>query len=144
MRLFLLLVALCALSSAAQANEAEPPRLVVLISIGVPVRMAWGALMALLNRAPEERVVDEVRAAVEAALAGLEYRAIAVRVIHPGRTRYVLAHVLLAAHEQPALDALDAARERATVAARKSFEVTEVDLLFTRDERWFAALPARV
>ena len=115
--------------------------LVVLVSIGVPVRMAWGALMALLNRAPEESVVDEVRADVEAALAGMEVRGVAVRVIQPGRTRFVSVHVLLAVDEEPTLDAMDTARERATEAARRSFEVTDVDLLFTRDERWFAALP---
>jgi predicted Co/Zn/Cd cation transporter (cation efflux family) len=69
--------------------------IVVLISISVPVRMAWRALMELLNRTPSPEIVQEVDEIVRNRLSRLPVQALFVWVIQPGRTRMVLIHVVL-------------------------------------------------
>ena len=68
---------------------------VVCISLFVPVRMAWQALMSLLNRAPEPAVVEEVTKIVDDCLAELPVTERFIRVIQPGRQRLVLVHAVL-------------------------------------------------
>ena len=115
--------------------------LVVLLSIGVPVRMAWGSLMGLLNRAAEAPAVATTRAAVEQGLAGLPIGRIAIRVIKPGRTHMVAVHVQLEAGASPAMRELDAARHRIGEALLARDPNVILDVIFTEDPHWFAALP---
>ena len=65
--------------------------LVVMISISVPVRMAWQALMELLNRAPHPEIVNRVKEIIQTCTDDLPVRMLFVRVIQPGRTRIVVA-----------------------------------------------------
>ena len=67
----------------------------VLIPISVPARMAWQAVMELLNGAPPANVVARMREIVTKQVCELSVKDLFVRVIQPGRTRMVLAHLVL-------------------------------------------------
>jgi predicted Co/Zn/Cd cation transporter (cation efflux family) len=109
----------------------------VLLTIVVPVRMAWNALMELLNRAPSASVVQEVRRAVEAGTAELPVQERFVRVLQPGRSRMVLAHVVLPADFAPdRLASLDRVRSATLARLQEQHAATMIDLVFTTDRRW--------
>ena len=55
--------------------------------------------------------------------------------------RFVSGHVLLESGTVRSIKELDAARARVVAAVRAVHPPTDVDLLFTEDERWFAPLP---
>ena len=115
--------------------------IIVLVSIGVPVRMAWNALMALLNRAPPKETVDRVTAVVDACLADSPVAERFIRVIQPGRHRMVLVHVVLESDYRPSgLSELDAIRERTYQALSKEHRGVVLDILFTGDRKWGAPL----
>ncbi|MCC4310515.1 cation transporter [Alcanivorax marinus] len=111
---------------------------VVLFCLGMPIRMARGALMELLNRAPPRTLRRPVRAAIDAALADLPVRQLEVRMVRPGRQLYVMTHVVLPADYPPAggLAALDAIRERLRRAVTEVYPNTVTDTVFTADPRW--------
>lgn len=112
---------------------------VVLISISVPVRMAWQALMELLNRTPPEEIVQEVSQTVKACVADLPVQKLFVRVIQPGRTRMVLAHVVLPGDFQvETLVALDRVRTITLDRLKAGHLATMLDMVFTADARWGA------
>jgi cation diffusion facilitator family transporter len=116
--------------------------IVVLISIGAPIRMAWTALMELLNRAPTPEVTAQVRTIVETALADLPVQALAVRVVQPGRTRIVLVHVVLPRNGvELDLASLDAIRVRATATLQEQHAPTVCDIIFTADPALGAPVP---
>lgn len=113
--------------------------LVVLISISVPIRMAWQAIMELLNRAPPPDIVTQVRNVVANHTADLPVQELFVRVVQPGRTRMVLAHVVLPADfEVEILPKLDAIRLRTLQALRAEYPAVFLDMLFTADRQWGA------
>ena len=68
--------------------------------------------MELLNRAPSPEIVQQVDDIVKKCTAGLPIQSLFVRVIQPGRTRMVMAHVVLPTDFQvdglPSLDAVRA------------------------------------
>jgi predicted Co/Zn/Cd cation transporter (cation efflux family) len=114
---------------------------VVTISITVPVRMAWNALMALLNKAPDGEILTKVNQIVDESLADLPLQERFIRVIQPGRQRMVLVHVVLAAGDQLyRIKDLDAIRMKIHQALRNTHTATFVDVLFTADRRWGAPL----
>lgn len=114
---------------------------VVTISIAVPVRMAWNALMALMNRAPGGEILAQVTETVDSSLAELPVRERFIRVIQPGRQRLVLVHVVLPGDYEPGpMEFLDTIRRQTCQALRKDHLVTAVDILFTADRRWGAPL----
>ena len=84
-----------AMDKAARLVDPILVSLVVILTLGVPIRMAWRALMALLKRAPAAAVTSSVEKLVRGALAVQPMRALHLRVVQPGRTTYVLAHVVL-------------------------------------------------
>ncbi len=113
--------------------------LVVLISISIPVRMAWQALMELLNRAPHPEIVARVREAVAAATAELPVRESFVRVLQTGRTRLVMVHLVLPSDFRvEGLPALDAVRAKTLAPLRELHEATFLDMIFTADPQWGA------
>lgn len=116
---------------------------VVLISVAVPIRMAWEAITALLNRAPPPAFRKPVVDAVHQALADVPTRSIYVRMIRPGRTLNVAVHVVVAA-DFPILSAsaLDRIRTGVDAAVRRLHQPVIVDVLFTADERWAAPAAA--
>lgn len=119
---------------------------VILISLSVPVRMAWQALMELLNRAPPEQITGQVRTIIEECTAQLPVSELFVRVLHPGRTRMVLAHVVLpGSFRLESLSALDAIRERSQARLRETHLATILDMVFTSDRVWGAptAIPSK-
>ncbi len=114
---------------------------VVCISLSVPVRMAWQALMSLLNRAPSEAVVAEVTTLVDDCLKDIPVRERFIRVIQPGRQRLVVVHVVLPKdHPIEGLGSLDAVRSRTQAALAEAHAATISDVLFTADRKWGAPL----
>lgn len=76
----------------------------------------------------------------EGAVAGLPVNRLTVRVIQPGRSRLVSAHVLLDAGYGGGLGQLDEARAQVDTALKAEHPTTVADLIFTADERWSAPL----
>jgi predicted Co/Zn/Cd cation transporter (cation efflux family) len=121
------------------------PFLVILvstISIGVPVRLARKSLLELLNRTPSAELLARIRDKIQELLAELPVKQLTVRVLQPGRTRLISAHVLLAADYDGDLKQLDAVRERIDTALRTDHPQSFVDVIFTADPRWSAPLRA--
>ncbi len=113
--------------------------IVVLISISIPIRMAWQALMELLNRAPSPEIVQQVDDIVKKCTAGLPIQSLFVRVIQPGRTRMVMAHVVLPAEFQfDGLAMLDAVRAATLKELKATHLATILDMVFTADPAWGA------
>lgn len=112
---------------------------VVLISISIPVRMAWQAMMELLNRAPPEEITRQVRTILAMSTARLPVQEVFVRVIQPGRTRIVLAHVVLPdSYHIGTLEALDRVRADSVQRLQEAHLATILDLIFTSDRVWGA------
>jgi cation diffusion facilitator family transporter len=112
---------------------------VVLLSISVPIRMAWNALMELLNRAPSSEITSQVENIVEQCIGELPVQELFVRVLQPGRTRIVSAHVVLPADFHIGnLSTLDNTRERTLMELKKIHPSTMIDMLFTADRCWGA------
>jgi len=113
--------------------------IVVSISISVPVRMAWKALMELLNRAPSQAIVQEATMIVEQSLAGLPIQKMFVRVVQPGRSRMVLVHVVLPSDFHiDGLPMLDGYRSMTLKNLQDAHPATVLDMTFTADESWGA------
>ena len=114
---------------------------VVMVSISVPVRMARQALMELLNRAPPAELVTHVRSRVADGLRELPVKELFVRVLQPGRTRMVLAHVVLPPDFQVGkLTRLDEQRAGVLEALRADYPVVVLDMIFTADSFWGAPM----
>ena len=114
---------------------------VVAISLVIPIRMSWKALMELLSRAPESDVVKQVTDIVDANLTDLPVQERFIRVVQPGRQRMVLAHVVLPANYQPdSLSQFDAVRAQTFEALSSAHVATIIDILFTADRQWGAPL----
>ena len=112
---------------------------VVLLSISVPIRMAWNALMELLNRAPSSEITGQVENIVEQCTGELPVQELFVRVLQPGRTRIVSAHVVLPPDFHIGnLSTLDTIREQTLVELKKVHPSTMIDMLFTADRYWGA------
>lgn len=141
---FLLAAFLLRRGEAGAARLVDPAMvvLVVLLSVAVPIRMAVAGLAALLNRSLPRAVVADIEALVRGALAGQPVARLWVRAIRPGRTAYVVVHVLVDSETAPgaAPDLATADRLRgaiiAALAARHGPVV--VDVVFTGVEAYAA------
>ncbi|MEM7443906.1 MAG: cation transporter [Pseudomonadota bacterium] len=110
--------------------------LVVIVSISVPIRMAWQALMELLARAPSNEIIEQVRKTIEDATDELPIQEIFLRIIQPGRTRMVLVYVVLPEDfEVGRLATLDALRAKTQDLLRALHPDTIVDMIFTADPK---------
>ncbi len=107
---------------------------VIALSIAVPIRMAWNALMEMLNRAPPLATREAVRDVVEKALQPLPIDRLHIRVIRPGRSLQILVHAIMAA-DYPAedLDVFDARARQVRDFLRAAFPGAIVDTVFTKD-----------
>jgi predicted Co/Zn/Cd cation transporter (cation efflux family) len=106
--------------------------LVVILTIGVPIRMAVRGLMALVNRAPDEQVVTEIETLVRSATTDLSPRDLFVRVVRPGRPTYALVHILLAdAQAGVTVREADAWRRAIISAVVGRYAPVIVDIVFT-------------
>jgi predicted Co/Zn/Cd cation transporter (cation efflux family) len=120
------------------------PLLVILvggITLSITVRMAWTALMELVNRAPSAEIRTAVRETVEREMADVPAEQITVRVLQPGRVRLVYVHVVLQPSVLFSVEQMDGVREKVWVALTELHENTQSDILFTKDRRWGALLP---
>lgn len=111
---------------------------VVSISLGVPLKIIFNSLMALLNRAPAKGIRDQVVSAVDDALTGSRIKERFVRVLQPGRQRMVFVHVVLPEDQTLRVADLDDLRTRTHEALCKDHLDTFVDMVFTADRRWGA------
>lgn len=119
------------------------PLLVILVSgitLNVPVRMAWDALMELVNRSPSAEVRSTVRTSIEQVLADVPASRISVRVLQPGRSRLVFVHVILQPDSGMTVEQMDKLRAAAQNALSAHHALTQLDMLFTKDPRWGAPL----
>ena len=113
--------------------------IVVLISISVTVRMAWQALMALLNRTPSEEIIQQVTQIIETYTKELPIQSLFVRVIQPGHIRMVLAHVVLPSDfEIEGLLPPDTLRAKILEYRKRGHLATVLDMVFTADPGWSA------
>ncbi|MCC5858113.1 MAG: cation diffusion facilitator family transporter [Ectothiorhodospiraceae bacterium] len=113
--------------------------LVVVICLGMPVRLAWRAVMELLDRAPPAQVTQPVREAIDRSLASLPLKRVYVRMVRPGRTLFVTVHLVLPADfPVQTLTTLDTIRARLDSAVRQVHPRVVTDVLFTAEERWAA------
>ena len=113
--------------------------IVVAISVGIPVRMAWRAIMELLNRAPPVEITRKVSETVRRCVAHLPLQDLYVRVIQPGRTRMVLAHVVLPTDFRvEGLAQLDGIRKDTLAALERDHPGVVLDMVFTADPMWGA------
>lgn len=112
---------------------------VVILFLGVPVRMAHESILELLNRAPPPTIEGPVTRAIDAVLARLPVAERYVRMVRPGRTLYVLVHVVLAeGFRLERLADLDELRTEIDAAVRRLHPRALVDVMFTEDPRWAA------
>jgi cation diffusion facilitator family transporter len=115
------------------------PLLVVLvgaITLHVPVRMAWDALMELVNRSPSLEIRSSVRTSVEEALANVPIQELQVRVLQPGRTRLVFVHVILEAEAAMTVEAMDRLRDQLQSVLSELHSTTQLDVLFSKNPKW--------
>ena len=113
--------------------------IVVLISISVPIRMAWQAIQGLLNRAPSAEIVSSVRASVEDSLGELPVEDLFVRVLQPGRIRAISIHVVLDENYEPeSLTALDEQRHKTLESLKQQHPMIVMDMLFAHEREWGA------
>ena len=112
--------------------------LVVLVSIAVPIRMAVGGLSALLNRAPAAPVVAGMETLARAALGDLPVARLWVRAIQPGRTAYVVVHVLVPPGTVLDLATADRLRGAVIAALARRHAPVVVDIVFTAVEAYAA------
>jgi predicted Co/Zn/Cd cation transporter (cation efflux family) len=86
-------------------------------------------------------VVQQVTDIVDASLADLPVHERFIRVIQPGRQRWVLVHVVLPTdYRTDGLGTLDALRTQTQQALCEAHVATFVDILFTADRQWGAPL----
>lgn len=115
--------------------------IVVLLTIYVPIRMVWNALMQLLNRAPSKEIVTEVKKTVMECLSEMPTEETFIRVLQPGRTRLISAHVVLPPdyHVEQIKD-LDSIRAKTQAELRKLHPATVLDIIFIGDRFWGAPI----
>jgi cation diffusion facilitator family transporter len=109
----------------------------VVVTISVPARQAWRSLMEMLNRAPSAKVRRQVKGIVESCIRDLPVEQVFVRVVQPGRLRYVSAHVVLPeGYQVEGLTRLDEIRASTWEALQTDHPGTILDVVFTTDARW--------
>jgi predicted Co/Zn/Cd cation transporter (cation efflux family) len=125
-------------ATAARYVDPAMVALVVLVSIVVPVRMAATGLLGLLNRAPAAPVVAGMEALARGALGDLPVRRLYIRAIQPGRTAYIVVHVLLPESTPLDLAAADRLRRAVVAALVTRHAPVIVDVVFTAVEAFAA------
>lgn len=112
--------------------------IIITISISVPIRMAYMALMELLNRAPSTEVIKEVQSAVEEKTRDLPIKNMSIRIIQPGRNRYVLVHLILPSDLKiEKVSMLDSVRHETLKELEKIYKPVMLDMIFTSDEKLY-------
>lgn len=112
---------------------------VCVLGISIPVRMSWKALMELLNRAPSPEIIAAVRRVVEECLRDIPSTHRYLRIIQPGRTRFVTVHVVLPkGADSPAITEMDRIRGLTNRRLIEEYPNTVLDVVFTADPGWGA------
>ncbi len=106
--------------------------LIVAITAYVPIRMVRVGLNALLQRSAAHVKVKEIDAAIRRATGDLAPADILVRALRPGRTTYVLAHVVLGDDRADVtVRETDQCRADISSALSSKFAPVVVDVVFT-------------
>ncbi|WP_295720172.1 cation diffusion facilitator family transporter [uncultured Halovibrio sp.] len=112
---------------------------VVLFCLSTPFRMASDAIKELLNRAPPKHVRQPVHDVVEAVVEEWGAQDFSLRMVRPGRTLYLLVHVVLpAASDNGTLGQQDRIRTDLDGRLRRIVPSLVLDVVFTADPRWAA------
>ncbi|MGM0449718.1 MAG: cation diffusion facilitator family transporter [Pseudomonadota bacterium] len=112
---------------------------VVLFCLSTPFRMASDAIKELLNRAPPKHVRKPVHDAVAAVLDDWSARDFSLRMVRPGRTLYLLVHVVLPEGSHAAtLSEQDRIRTQLDERLRRIAQPLVLDVVFTGEARWAA------
>mgnify|MGYP000105397288 CR=1 FL=1 len=115
---------------------------VVLFCLSTPFRMASDAIKELLNRAPPKHVRQPVHDVVAEVIAACDASEFSLRMVRPGRTLYLLVHVVLPEGSGNAgLVQQDRIRTHLDERLRRIVESLVLDVVFTADPRW--AAPSR-
>lgn len=108
--------------------------IVVLLTIYIPFQMLQTAFYQLLNRAPDDGVTAEITESLTVFLQSLPVADVRVRVLQPGRKRFVIVYVLMPQSFKPeSLAQLDEIRIAAELQLRSAYSETELDMQFTVD-----------
>lgn len=111
--------------------------ILVLVFISVPIRMAWQALMELLNRALSPEVLKQARELIVQHTAGLPVQRLYVRAIQAGRTRMIMTHVVLPTTFRPdSLTQFDTIRQATHAALQRMHRPVILDMVFTANSDW--------
>lgn len=112
---------------------------VVVITLGIPIRMSWHALMSLLNKAPSEEIISDITRVIDAQLIDFTISERFIRVEQPGRQRMVLVHVVLNKNDANAsLFQFDKIREKIFQDLTQKHLATVCDIMFTLNRKWGA------
>lgn len=112
---------------------------VVLFCLSTPFRMASDAIKELLNRAPPKHVRQPVHEEVAAVVAQWGAEDFSLRMVRPGRTLYLLVHVVLPDDSSNAgLVQQDRFRDHLNERLRCLVQPLVLDVVFTADPRWAA------
>lgn len=113
---------------------------VVLFCLSTPLRMASDAIKELLNRAPPEHVRQPIHDVVAEVVAEWDANEFSLRMVRPGRTLYLLVHVVLSEESDNAgLAQQDRIRAHLDERLRRIVRSRVLDVVFTADPRWAAA-----
>ena len=112
---------------------------VVLFCLSMPFRMASDAIKELLNRAPPKRVREPVHDAVASVLGKWAAHDFSLRMVRPGRTLYLLVHVVLPEDSQAeGINEQDRIRNELHDHLRRIAQPLVLDVVFTGEARWAA------
>lgn len=112
---------------------------VVLFCLSMPFRMASDAIKELLNRAPPKSVREPVQEVVAEVVGDCAACDFSLRMVRPGRTLYLLVHVVVP-QDSPAAGLAEQDRIRRDLDARlrRIVRPLVLDVVFTGEARWAA------
>lgn len=114
---------------------------IVMISVSVPIKMAWNSVLELLDRSPPAEIIGQLRKTLEDELVDLPVQMLHLRVTQAGRTRMLLVHVVLPSHYPvESLSKLDGFQSSCLLALKKEHPNTFLDMVFTADPEMGAAV----
>ncbi|TXS93604.1 cation diffusion facilitator family transporter [Parahaliea aestuarii] len=110
---------------------------IVLCALPIPLGILRDSLREIVNMAPPEAVVEDIKARLLATLAEVDYDHVELRVTKRGRNTYLLVHVVVSEafsiRTVAELDSIRRTSERALVSWNPEIVM---DMLFVRDRKF--------
>ncbi|EOB1205598.1 cation diffusion facilitator family transporter [Photobacterium damselae] len=110
--------------------------LIVSISISVPIKMAYNSIMSLLNRAPNKEIEKEVTDIVDEKLIKIGIQERHVRILQPGRHRFISIYIIINDDKYPGLNVADELRDNIQDSLENIHKNTYCDIIFTSKRKW--------